>query len=94
MIAPGGWAADLEVHCDSAAAAQRLFRVLAPEAAREVPRSRAELPVPVGESLVLHIFTRDTGALRAAVQTFLGWVLLEAETVRSGSSEPALRRPT
>jgi tRNA threonylcarbamoyladenosine modification (KEOPS) complex Pcc1 subunit len=86
---PEVWEADLEVGCGSSNAATRLYRVLAPEASREVPRARAELPPPTGDRLVLHIWARDTGALRAAVQTYLGWVQLEAATEGSGSGTPA-----
>jgi tRNA threonylcarbamoyladenosine modification (KEOPS) complex Pcc1 subunit len=86
-----GWEAELEVRCGTAAAATRLYRVLAPEAAREVPRARAELRAPVEDRLTLVIWTRDTGALRAAVQTFLGWVQLEAATERSGISDAPVR---
>lgn len=82
----GPWEADLEVRCGSTATAQRLYRVLAPEAAREVPRARAELEPPIADRLLLRIFARDTGALRAAVQTYLGWVQLEAATERSGTT--------
>jgi tRNA threonylcarbamoyladenosine modification (KEOPS) complex Pcc1 subunit len=89
MIPADGWEADLEVQCGSEASATRLYRVLAPEAAREVPRARAELRSPEGDRLLLRIWARDTGALRAAVQTYLGWVQLEAATVRSGSPDPA-----
>jgi tRNA threonylcarbamoyladenosine modification (KEOPS) complex Pcc1 subunit len=85
MIASGGWDAELHVECDTPDAARRLYRVLAPEAAREVPRARAELLKPSGTRVSIHIWTRDTGALRAAVQTFLGWVQLEAATTRSGT---------
>jgi len=89
MIPSEGWEADLEVLCGSELAASRLYRVLAPEAAREVPRARTELRAPVGDRVHLRIWTKDTGALRAAVQTFLGWVQLEAATERAGSADPA-----
>jgi tRNA threonylcarbamoyladenosine modification (KEOPS) complex Pcc1 subunit len=88
MIAPGGWDAVLEVDCGSAPAAIRLYRVLAPEAAREVPRARAELGPPVEDRVELRVWTRDTGALRAAVQTYLGWVQLEAAAERAGAPGP------
>ena len=78
------WTASIAVDCGSPEAARRLFRVLRPEAHREVPRARATLPEPSDGTLVLELEARDTGALRAGLQTFLGWVQLEGETVRAG----------
>ncbi len=84
MNPDGLWEARLEVRCRDAASADRLYRVLAPESAREVPRARAALDAPTAETVVLRIEARDTGALRAAVQTFLGWVKL-AEAAESAA---------
>lgn len=78
----GPWQAELAVRCESPEAAERMYRVLAPESSREVPRARAELGPPEDATLRLRIEARDTGALRAALQTFLGWVQLEEETAR------------
>jgi len=89
MTATDAWEAEIEVRCGSAGAGMRLYRVLAPEAAREVPRARAELWTPEDGRVLVRIWTRDTGALRAAVQTFLGWVHLEAATERSGDAPTA-----
>lgn len=75
------WAGRLEVDCRDPASARRLYLALAPESAREVPRARAELGSPTGATLSLRLEAADTGALRAAVQTFLGWVELSEETV-------------
>ena len=85
MIGPGAWTAEIRVLCASPDSARRLHRVLGPESAREVPRARAFVPGPSGRSLAIRIETKDTGALRAALQTFLGWVQLEAETSELGA---------
>lgn len=80
------WTGRIEVRCVDRAGAERLYRVLRPESAREVPRARAELEDPTGPEVVLRLEARDTGALRAAVQTFLGWVQL-SETAAARASE-------
>jgi tRNA threonylcarbamoyladenosine modification (KEOPS) complex Pcc1 subunit len=88
MTAPAVWEGRLTVVCPDAGAADRLYRVLLPESAREVPRARAGLEPPTGRELALRIEARDTGALRAAVQTFLGWVQL-AEATEARSAGPS-----
>jgi tRNA threonylcarbamoyladenosine modification (KEOPS) complex Pcc1 subunit len=86
-----GWEGTLEILCPSGSVASRLYRVLAPEASREVPRARAELLPPSDRTLTLRLFARDTGAVRAAVQTYLGWVHLAGAAARAGgASDPAL----
>ena len=80
-----GWAAEVAIDCASEAEARRLHRVLGPESSREVPRARASLTEPTDRTLSIHLETRDTGALRAGLQTFLGWVQLESETVRAAA---------
>lgn len=80
MTAPAAWSAVLEVVCDPPERAARLYRTLAPEAAREVPRASAQLERS-GEALLrLTVSARDTGALRAALNTYLGWVELVGAT--------------
>ena len=81
----GPWLGRIEVRCADPARAERLHRVLAPESAREVPRARIRLPPPTRASLVLEIEARDTGSVRAAVQTFLGWVQLSEGAEIAGS---------
>lgn len=87
MSSETGWTGRLEVDCADPAAASQLYQVLAPEAEREVPRARTRLEPPEGRTLVLRLETRDTGALRAAVQTYLGWVQLVGATARSAGSD-------
>jgi tRNA threonylcarbamoyladenosine modification (KEOPS) complex Pcc1 subunit len=76
------WSATITVSHGDPASIDRLARALAPEAGREVPRARARLERAAADRLVLHISTKDTGALRAALNTFLGWVDLAASTER------------
>lgn len=76
MSDPGGWTATIRATRSSAAAAERLERTLGPESAREVPRTRAKMRRPEPRVVEVEITTKDTGALRAALQTFVGWVQL------------------
>lgn len=78
-----GWTAEIVVRCASPADAERLHRVLGPESTREVPRARARLERSGDAFVRVVLEARDTGALRAGLQTFLGWVQLEAETMRT-----------
>ncbi len=78
----GPWTARLRIHRPSADAADRLARSLSPEAAREVPRARSELRRAGPAVLELVVEAKDTGALRAALNTYLGWVQLATATER------------
>jgi tRNA threonylcarbamoyladenosine modification (KEOPS) complex Pcc1 subunit len=55
---------------------------LAPEATREVPRARATLRRVGPDRLEISIGARDTGAVRAALNTYLGWIDLALGTLR------------
>jgi tRNA threonylcarbamoyladenosine modification (KEOPS) complex Pcc1 subunit len=90
----GTWTAAIRVRLEDPAAADRLFRSLSPEAEREVPKARTELRRDSPARLSLTIATPDTGALRAALNTYLGWIDLAAATervgrVRGGSGAPS-----
>jgi tRNA threonylcarbamoyladenosine modification (KEOPS) complex Pcc1 subunit len=74
------WQGVIEVSRPDAGSAERLRRALDPEAAREVPRARAHLLERSDRTVRLEIRARDTGALRAAVNTYLGWVALATRT--------------
>jgi tRNA threonylcarbamoyladenosine modification (KEOPS) complex Pcc1 subunit len=74
------WTAVVRIHRAQAADAERLFAALEPEAAREVPRTRVELRRPAPETVEITVRARDTGALRAGVNTFLGWIALAERT--------------
>lgn len=82
MSATDGWTARIHVAQPDRAAIARLRSALAPEAEREVPRARAEI-VPAGpDGIEIVVHAEDTGALRAALNTYLGWLRLIAETER------------
>ncbi len=84
------WKAELWVRRPDPASANRLERALRPEASREVPRSSATIDRPDPRSVRLEVVAADTGALRAAVNAYLGWVrlALEAERVAGSAREP------
>lgn len=65
-----------------------LERALRPEAEREVPRARATLRRTEDGTLELSVAARDSGAMRAALNTYLGWIQLSLATVRSASNGP------
>ena len=87
MSPAGAWTATLSVRRADPRAAERLFAALVPEAAREVPRARATLERPDPSTVQIRLTARDTGALRAAFNTYLGWVLL-AERTESAARDP------
>ncbi|HKV89669.1 MAG TPA: KEOPS complex subunit Pcc1 [Thermoplasmata archaeon] len=68
------WTARFVVTCSAPEDADRLLAVLAPEAAREVPKTRAALARPTPTSVTIDVEATDAGALRAAANTYLGWV--------------------
>jgi tRNA threonylcarbamoyladenosine modification (KEOPS) complex Pcc1 subunit len=82
VSAESGWAATIEIRLPSAAGAVRLARSLAPESTREVPRATARVDRPGPTVVRVTISARDTGALRAAINTHLGWVQLALATER------------
>jgi tRNA threonylcarbamoyladenosine modification (KEOPS) complex Pcc1 subunit len=83
---PRAWLATVTVRARDRALARSLERALRPEARREVPRARAELLAPTGEQFALEITTSDIGAMRAALNTYLGWIQLASATVRVAES--------
>lgn len=62
---------------------------LRPEAAREVPRASARLRHSSPGSVEVTIRADDAGAMRAALNTYLGWIDLGLATARvaSGAGE-------
>ncbi len=65
---------------------------LAPEVAREVPRTRTELVRVSDLEVELRIVAADTSACRAALNTYLAWVglVLSTERAARGSNGPAV----
>jgi tRNA threonylcarbamoyladenosine modification (KEOPS) complex Pcc1 subunit len=86
---PPPWRATITVRARDPAFARSLERALRPEASREVPRARAELRSASGGELELTITASDTGAMRAALNTYLGWIHLAAATARTAHAGPA-----
>ena len=85
-VSAGPWTARLAVRLDTPRLADWLERALRPEASREVPRTRAEV-LRTGESAIeVAITARDVGALRAALNTYLGWIHLSLETARTAAA--------
>jgi tRNA threonylcarbamoyladenosine modification (KEOPS) complex Pcc1 subunit len=76
-----GWQASISIRLPSDAIAGWLERALGPEATREVPRAKAELLRPSPRVVEILISARDTGSLRAALNTYLGWVHLSLATL-------------
>ena len=70
------WTARFVVTLSAPEEAERLLAVLSPEAAREVPKTRAALGRPTPTSVTIDVEASDAGALRAAANTYLGWVEL------------------
>jgi len=77
------WTATVEVRVDDPTVADWIEQALRPEAAREVPRAHAELKRGRGGSLELSISARDSGAMRAALNTYLGWLHLSLATAKT-----------
>jgi len=81
------WTAVVRLRLDDTALADWLDRALRPEASREVPRAQAEIRRGEGNSLELTIRARDSGAMRAALNTYLGWIHLSLATARSARGQ-------
>lgn len=76
------WTATVRVRVEDPAVTDWLEQALRPEASREVPRAHADLRRGTGRSLELIISARDSGAMRAALNTYLGWIHLSLATAR------------
>ena len=77
------WLTTVRLQLDDPALVDWLDRALRPEASREVPRAHAELRRGGEASLELTIQARDSGAMRAALNTYLGWIHLSLATART-----------
>ncbi|HXW67381.1 MAG TPA: KEOPS complex subunit Pcc1 [Thermoplasmata archaeon] len=82
--APSVWTARLTVALGEARRAARLAEALGPESRREVPRASAAVDRPGPGTVELLVRARDSGAMRAALNTYLGWIHLALETERAG----------
>ena len=88
MPAPAVWTGSIEIHAPSVEKAEWLFRALGPEAEREVPRARASLIRPQPDQVRIEIAAKDTGALRAALNTYLGWIDLAEAALAATAPRP------
>ncbi|MCI4372732.1 MAG: CTAG/PCC1 family protein [Thermoplasmata archaeon] len=96
MTAPEpGWTAVISVRLPRSELATWLEQALSPEAAREVPRAHAEIRRGSPDSVEIALTARDTGAVRAAMNTYLGWVHLALATVApaAGGAAPSPKLP-
>jgi len=79
------WQATIQLTARRPALAEWLVAALGPEAAREVPRAGATVARTAPGSLTIAIEAADAGAMRAALNTYLGWVALGVATARTAS---------
>jgi tRNA threonylcarbamoyladenosine modification (KEOPS) complex Pcc1 subunit len=80
------WTGTVTVRLDNERRATRLERTLFPESAREVPRARASVDRGPAGTVRLSISARDTGSMRAAMNTYLGWIDLALATERTAGA--------
>jgi tRNA threonylcarbamoyladenosine modification (KEOPS) complex Pcc1 subunit len=81
-MTPTSWRATIRVAPGSAAKARTLAAALGPESEREVPRAHSSVRCPSPLVVEVAISARDTGALRAGLNTYLGWIQLVEATHR------------
>jgi tRNA threonylcarbamoyladenosine modification (KEOPS) complex Pcc1 subunit len=86
------WSATIAVRARDSRLVGWVERALQPEAAREVPRTRAEVRTGPPDTVVITISARDSGALRAALNTYLGWVELSLATARAATASRGAER--
>ncbi|HTT73353.1 MAG TPA: KEOPS complex subunit Pcc1 [Thermoplasmata archaeon] len=89
MTAPSaGWRATIDVTLPDPGWCRWIEQALAPEVAREVPRARARVERRGSHGLAIEIEARDAGGVRAALNTYLGWVQLSVAALRAGAAPP------
>jgi len=79
----GAWTATLTVALPDPAEADWLASALGPESAREVPRAGASVHRRGPTTVEVVVRAADAGAMRAALNTYLGWIELTLATVRT-----------
>ena len=80
---PADWTATISLRVREPQVGDWVERALRPEAAREVPRSSAEVRRGTQGELTVAISARDSGAMRAALNTYLGWIHLSLATAEA-----------
>ena len=81
------WAATVRLETGRATVARWLEKALRPEAEREVPRARTAVR-RVGSTVELRVVAADAGAMRAALNTYLGWISLSVATIGAAEGRP------
>jgi tRNA threonylcarbamoyladenosine modification (KEOPS) complex Pcc1 subunit len=76
------WEARVSVRSAEGEVLDRLARTLGPEAAGEGTRLTARVVRAPDGALELELSARDTSSMRAALNTYLGWVHLALRTSR------------
>jgi tRNA threonylcarbamoyladenosine modification (KEOPS) complex Pcc1 subunit len=90
------WTARFTVRLDAPESADRLLAALGPEATREVPKTTAVLGRPSPSVVSIDVRASEAGALRAAANTYLGWVDLAATAeavARRADAAPRVPKP-
>ncbi|MGB6501466.1 MAG: KEOPS complex subunit Pcc1 [Thermoplasmata archaeon] len=82
------WTATITVSLQRPAEAGWLAAALAPEASREVPRASATIASAGPDAISITIGANDAGAMRAALNTYLGWVALSLATAGAARGDP------
>ncbi|MFY9717586.1 MAG: KEOPS complex subunit Pcc1 [Thermoplasmata archaeon] len=80
------WRATISVTTERPEVADWLASALSPEAAREVPRASASVASAGPGGITVSIEASDVGAMRAALNTYLGWVELSLATAAASIS--------
>ena len=82
------WSATVRLTAGEPRRARWLQRALGPEVAREVPRARTTVR-RAGAVVELRVRADDAGAMRAALNTYLGWIALALATLRATEAVPS-----
>jgi tRNA threonylcarbamoyladenosine modification (KEOPS) complex Pcc1 subunit len=85
------WEASITISTAREAEATWLASALGPEAAREVPRAAASIERAGPNRVTVSIAASDAGAMRAALNTYLGWVELSLATARTATTAASPR---
>ncbi len=80
------WTARVLIRPSAGRSGRWLVRALAPEAAREVPRARALVRELEDGKVEIAVEAADAGAMRAALNTYLGWVQLALATLSAAET--------
>ena len=83
------WEATLTVRAPSRRTAGRWRSALGPESTREIPRATARVRAEGGGSVRVELVAPTPGALRAAVNTYLGWLDLISRASQVAESNSA-----